>query len=92
MHRRHKKQQHWLAMLFRQPPEGFYRRPAIYQCGRRMEIEHFCAILAYDESHLCLQMPQGRFTLYGDGLKILTLTAGRLTVCGRFVRTDFSDD
>ena len=82
----------WLAALFRQPPTGFYRTPAIYQSGSRMEIEHFRAVLAYDEDRLCLQMPHGRFTVYGDGLKILTLTASRLTLCGHFLRTDFADE
>ncbi len=82
----------WLAALFRQPPKGFYHTPAVYLSGNRMEIEHFRAIAAYDENRLCLQMPRGRFTLYGEELKILTLTAHRLTVCGRFLRTDFSDE
>ena len=33
----------WLALLFRQPPQGLYRRPCLYQSGDRMEIEHFDA-------------------------------------------------
>ena len=37
-------------------------------------------------------MPHGRLTIYGDGLKIVTLTASRLTLRGRFVRTDFADN
>lgn len=82
----------WLAALFRQPPSGFYQTPAVYLSGNRMEIEHFQAVLAYDESHLCLKVRRGKFTVYGDGLKILTLTATRLTVCGQFLRTDFSDE
>ena len=68
--------QSWLALLFRQPPQGFYRATAVYLSPDR----------------LCLQMPHGRLTIYGDGLKIVTLTASRLTLCGRFVRTDFADD
>ena len=67
--------QSWLALLFRQPPQGFYHAPA-----------------AYSPDRLCLQMPHGRLTIYGDGLKIVTLTASRLTLRGRFVRTDFADD
>ena len=39
--------QSWLALLFRQPPQGFYRAPAVYLSGGRMEVEHFCRILAY---------------------------------------------
>lgn len=81
----------WLASLFRQPPAGFYRRPAIYLSGDRMEIEHFQKILFYDETKLCLQIAQGRFTVYGDDLHICTLTAARLTMQGQFLRTDFSD-
>lgn len=49
-----------------------------------MEVEHFCRILAYSPDRLCLQMPHGRLTIYGDGLKIVTLTASRLTLRGRF--------
>lgn len=82
----------WLAGLFRQPPSGFYARPAVYLSGNRMEIEHFRNILSYDENKLCLQLARGRFTVYGDGLRILVLTATRLTVQGHFLRTDFSDD
>ena len=29
----------WLALLFRQPPQGLYRRPCLYQSGDRMEID-----------------------------------------------------
>ena len=86
-HSGHPHPRRWLAALFLQPPKGFYRMP-----GNRMEIEHFRAVLAYDENRLCLRMPRGKFTVYGDGLKILALTATRLTVCGRFLRTDFSDE
>ena len=65
---------------------------AVYLSGGRMEVEHFCRILTYSPDRLCLQMPHGRLTIYGDGLKIVTLTASRLTLRGRFVRTDFADD
>ena len=82
----------WLAGLFRQPPQTFYGRPSIYLSGSRMEIEQFRQILFYDETRLSLQLAKGRFTVYGDGLHILVLTATRLTVQGRFLRTDFSDD
>ena len=54
--------QSWLALLFRQPPQGFYRAPAVYLSGGRMEVEHFCRILAYSPDRLCLQMPHGRLT------------------------------
>lgn len=35
--------QSWLALLFRQPPQGFYHAPAVYLSGGRMEVEHFAA-------------------------------------------------
>ena len=57
-----------------------------------MEIEHFCTVLFFDESKLCLRLAKGRFTVYGNGLRICTLTAARLTVQGQFLRTDFSDE
>lgn len=81
----------WLHGLFRQPPPGFYCRPAIYLSGERMEIEHFRTVLFFDDSKLCLQLARGRFTIYGSGLRICTLTTARLTVQGQFLRTDFSD-
>ena len=68
----------WLALLFRQPPQGLYRRPCLYQSGDRMEIEHFCTVLFFDENRLCLRLAKGRFTVYGSGLRICTLTAARL--------------
>ena len=82
----------WLRGLFRQPPPGFYSRPAVYLSGNRMEIEHFCTVLFFDENRLCLRLAKGRFTVYGSGLRICTLTAARLTVQGQFLRTDFSDE
>ena len=69
----------WLRGLFRQPPPGFYSRPAVYLSGDRMEIEHFCTVLFFDENMLCLRLAKGRFTVYGSGLRICTLTAARLT-------------
>lgn len=71
---------------------GFYRTPAVYLSGGQMEIEHFRCILTYSPDCLCLQMPHGRFTVHGDELKIITLTATRLTLRGRFLRTDFADE
>ena len=56
-----------------------------------MEIEHFRTVLFFDDSKLCLQLARGRFTIYGSGLRICTLTTARLTVQGQFLRTDFSD-
>ena len=46
----------WLRGLFRQPPPGFYSRPAVYLSGDRMEIEHFCTVLFFDENRLCLRL------------------------------------
>ena len=85
----------WLRGLFRQPPPGFYSRPAVYLSGDRMEIEHFCTVLFFDENRLCLRLAKGRFTVYGDltlDLSLGDLTAARLTVQGQFLRTDFSDE
>ena len=44
----------WLRGLFRQPPPGFYSRPAVYLSGNRMEIEHFCTVLSVSYTHLTL--------------------------------------
>lgn len=82
----------WLALLFRQPPQGLYRRPCLYQSGDRMEIEHYEAILAYDETRLRLQLPRGQLTIYGERLQIETLTARRITLRGCFVRTDYTTE
>ena len=82
----------WLWRMFRQPPRGFYGQPSVYRSGDRMEIEHFCTVLFFDENRLCLRLAKGRFTVYGSGLRICTLTAARLTVQGQFLRTDFSDE
>lgn len=82
----------WLVSLFRQPSPGFYRKPAIYLCGSLLEAEHFLSILSYDRSRLRLRFAHGIFTVYGDDLRILSLTADRITLCGKVLRTDFSDD
>lgn len=82
----------WLALLFRQPPQGLYRRPCLYQSGDRMEIEHYEAILAYDETRLRLQLPRGQLTIYGERLQIETLSARRITLRGCFVRTDYTTE
>lgn len=57
-----------------------------------MEIEHFEAILAYDETRLRLQLPRGQLTIYGERLQIETLTARRITLRGCFVRTDYTTE
>ena len=80
------------ALLFRQPPQGLYCRPCLYQSGDRMEIEHYEAILAYDETRLRLQLPRGQLTIYGERLQIETLTARRITLRGCFVRTDYTTE
>ena len=82
----------WLRGLFRQPQPGFYSRPAVYLSGDRMEIEHYEAILAYDETRLRLQLPRGQLTIYGEQLQIETLTARRITLRGCFVRTDYTTE
>ena len=82
----------WLRGLFRQPPPGFYSRPAVYLSGDRMEIEHYEAILAYNETRLRLQLPRGQLTIYGERLQIETLTARRITLRGCFVRTDYTTE
>lgn len=80
----------WFARMLRQPPRGFYGHPSVYLSGNVMEIEHFRRIRTYDEEKLCLEFARGLFTVYGDGLKIETLAAHRITLRGRFLRTDFS--
>lgn len=82
----------WLGLLFRQPPREAYRLPSVYLSGGRMEIEHFRTILFYEEDRLTVQLPRGVFTVYGSGLRIETLTAGRITLRGTFLRTDFSSE
>ena len=67
-------------------------RPCLYQSGDRMEIEHYEAILAYDETRLRLQLPRGQLTIYGERLQIETLTARRITLRGCFVRTDYTTE
>ena len=79
----------WLRGLFRQPPPGFYSRPAVYLSGDRMEIEHFCTVLFFDENRLCLRLAKDAL-----GMQLFErLPRGiRLTVQGQFLRTDFSDE
>ena len=68
----------------------FYGQPSVYLSGGVMEIEHFRRVRTYEEGRLCLEFAGGLFTVYGDGLKIETLAAHRITLRGRFLRTDFS--
>lgn len=81
----------WAKLLLRQPPRGLYMQPAVYICGDTMEIEHFRRIMLYDERQVCVELCRSRFTIYGDDLEILTLAAHRLTLRGKFLRTDRSD-
>ena len=80
----------WFQRMFRQPVRGFYGQPSVYRSGDRMEIEQFQRILLYDEEKLCLEFRRGRFTVYGDGMRIETLAAHRITLRGIFLRTEFS--
>lgn len=80
----------WFQRMFRQPVRGFYGQPSVYRSGDRMEIEQFQRVLLYDEEKLCLEFRRGRFTVYGDGMRIETLAAHRITLRGIFLRTEFS--
>jgi len=82
----------WFGLLFRQPPRGLYQQPSVYFSGNQMEIEHFRRIVLYDETKLCVELKRGHFTVYGDGLKICTLAAHRITLKGNFLRTDWTDE
>lgn len=81
----------WARLLFRQPPRRLYQQPSVYLSGSWMDIENFRRILIYDESKLCLELAKGQFTVYGDGMRIRTLGAHRITLQGRFLRTELSD-
>ena len=65
-------------------------RLSLREWFQRMEIEQFQRILLYDEEKLCLEFRRGRFTVYGDGMRIETLAAHRITLRGIFLRTEFS--
>ena len=82
----------WFRRLFRQPPQNFYGRASFYLSGGRMELEQFRRIRSYEEGKLCLELGRGILTVYGDDLKIETLSARRLTLCGQILRTDFSKE
>lgn len=82
----------WFGLMFRQPPRGLYRQPTVYMSGSQMEIEHFKRVLLYDEGRLCVELHRGRFTVYGDKMKILALAAHRITLSGKFLRTDWADE
>ena len=73
-------------------PGAFYGQPSVYLSGGVMEIEHFRRVRTYEEGRLCLEFAGGLFTVYGDGLRIETLAAHRITLRGRFLRTDFSSN
>ena len=64
-------------------------------CGQGEEMRYdripSCVYLEPEIACIGLTEAQAR-EKYGDGLKIVTLTASRLTLRGRFVRTDFADD
>jgi len=57
-----------------------------------MEIQNFQKILLYDETRLCVQLPRGQLTVWGDQLRICSVTTHRLTLQGRFIRTELGDD
>ena len=82
----------WFRRIFRQPPSNFYGHSSVYLSGNRMEIERFRRIRCYDEGKLCLEVGCGLLTIYGDGLKIETLSMHRLTLRGQILRTDFSKE
>lgn len=82
----------WFGRMLRQPPRSFYGQPSVYLSGGVMEIEHFRRVRTYEEGRLCLEFTGGLFTVYGDGLRIETLATHRITLRGRFLRTEFSSN
>ena len=71
----------WFRRMFRQPPGDFYGRASVFR-----------RIRSYEEGRLCLELGCGTLTVYGDDLKIETLSARRLTLRGQILRTDFSKE
>ena len=64
-------------------------------CCAALSVQGLSVLLqvrTYEEGRLCLEFAGGLFTVYGDGLRIETLAAHRITLRGRFLRTDFSSD
>ena len=62
------------------------------QRGKKTKAKQFRRIRSYEEGKLCLELGRGILTVYGDDLKIETLSARRLTLCGQILRTDFSKE
>ena len=93
---RKRKQTHslrgWFRRMFRQPPADFDGRASVSLSGSRMELEQFRGIRSYEEGKLCLERGRGTLTVYGDDLKIETLSARRLTLRGQILRTEFSKE
>lgn len=80
----------WFGRMLRQPPRGFYGQPSVYLSGGVMEIEHFRRVRTYEEGRLCLEFAGGCSPCMGTGLESKRWAAHRITLRGRFLRTEFS--
>lgn len=82
----------WARQLLMQPSISLYQNASIYMSGKELELQNFSTILDYTENYLLVDLGQSRLRIMGDGLRILALEKGRLSLQGHFLEISFSEE
>lgn len=78
------------AALFRAPSPGFYHLPDLTVRGGRVATDGCRRVLDFTPCKICLDVGQTLVTLYGEELRIESLTGRRLVAAGQIARIEFS--
>ena len=57
--------------------------PIVEICGGRLLIENHKGILKYDDCNLHVKIPEGVLRVWGENLKLLRMSKGKLIINGR---------
>lgn len=82
-------QRHGPGRLFAQPSENFYSRPELHiLCGGGMQIEGCGSIAALEPGFVQVRAGRWRLSLYGEALRIDSLSGHRLLLSGTLTRVE----
>lgn len=79
------------ASLLAQPPEQFYFLPELEIRGGMVVTDGCRRVLDFTPQTLCLDLGEGIVTLYGQDLRIESLSGKRLVAAGRVQRIELKN-
>lgn len=65
--------------------------PIVEICGGRLLIENHKGIVKYDHCNLHVKLPEGVLCIWGENLKLLRMSKGKLIINGRICRVELRE-